>query len=332
HRIKRRLKSEDLDEDIRQELEKRQQMSRIKSQEIGERIKEIDKNLTSSANEFGEVYISIINEHLNIFAPDLKITKLDKRANKFIYYLKVNDVEIRNGSNSISLRRTLSEGEKNALAFSFFLARLSLNQDMSRTIVVFDDPINSFDAKRRNATKNKLVSIARKSLQFFLLSHDIKFVRDFSDALPSNDILNLKISFDGKTSYLRKHDIKTDTLTGLFKDLRILHDYVNSQDSSDVRPIDVARCLRPVLEGIFRIKYFDRFSENMWLGDMLKEIRDCDQSCALSRQKSNYEELTDINDYSAPFHHESPTYMSVEINSGELLSYCRRVIKLIEKI
>lgn len=303
-----------------------------KANEITREIIDIDSRLHDLANEFGEHYISIINEQLEIYAPDLKITKLNKHANKFIYHLAVKGVEIRNDSRSVSLRRTLSEGEKNAIAFCFFLARLDLKDSLNDTIVVFDDPINSLDYKRRNSTKNKLVSIARKSSQFFLLSHDIVFVKDFSTSFPSNDILNLKISNDGKTAFLTEHDILTDTMTGLFRDLHTLHDYMANRDKSSYRPIDVARSLRPILEGILRIKYYQEFHRNMWLGDMLQKIRDCNENEPLYRQKRNYDELTDINGYSASFHHQEPTFITQEINTGELLSYCRRVIKLVEKI
>ena len=302
------------------------------SQNISKRLLEIESELSDLTKKYADNYVTLINEQLAIFAPDLTITKLNKHANKLVYHLKVNDVTIRNDSSSISLKRTLSEGEKNAIAFSFFLARLSLNGSLSETIVVFDDPINSLDSKRRNATKNKLVSIARKSLQFILLSHDISFVKEFSSSFASKDIVNLKISNDGKTSFLTEHNLKLDTMTGFFRDLHVLHDYYENRDRSAYRPIDVARCLRPVLEGMLRIKYYKLFNEKMWLGDMLALIRDCDEAHPLNRQKINYDEMTDINDYSAPFHHEAPTYIQSEINAGELHSYCRRTIAIIEKI
>lgn len=317
---------------IKTEIEQKIQLSLEKAQLYTNRIFEIDKRLHDLANEFGEYYISLINEQLEIYAPDLKITNLNKHANKFIYHLAVKGVEIRNDSTSISLRRTLSEGEKNALAFSFFLARLALKSSLENTIVLFDDPINSLDYKRRNATKNKLVSIARKSSQFFLFSHDIYFVRDFSASFSSSDILNLKISTDGKSAFLTEHNVLTDTMTGLFRDLHTLHDFMEHRDKSSYRPIDVARCLRPILEGILRIKYYKTFSRNMWLGDMLKKIRDCGEDDSLYRQKENYYEMTDINEYSSGFHHQEPTYVTQDINSGELHSYCKRTLAIIEKI
>lgn len=331
-RTRKNLKKGGLDHKQMIILNNKVNVSSKRSSQISKRLKEIELELVNLTKKYGEKYVDLINDQLSIFAPDLHITKLNKHANKLVYNLKVNDVEIRNDSSSISLRRTLSEGEKNAIAFSFFLARISITNSMSETIIVFDDPINSLDSKRRSATKNKLVSIARKSLQFFLLSHDLSFVRDFSDSFASKDILNLKISNDGKTSYLTEHDIKLETMTGFFRDLYVLHDYLDNRDRSAYRPIDVARCLRPVLEGMLRIKYYKLFNDNMWLGDMLKLIRDSEKSNPLYRQKANYEEMTDINDYSAPFHHEAPTFIQTEVNSGELYSYCRRTLLVIENI
>lgn len=94
--------------------------------------------------------------------------------------MKINGAQVRNDSESISLRRTFSEGEKNAIAFSFFLSRLKIKKNLENTIVVFDDPITSFDYKRRNSTKIKLAAIAKRCNQFFLLSHDITCKRPSS--------------------------------------------------------------------------------------------------------------------------------------------------------
>lgn len=126
------------------------------------------------------------------------MTKLNKKGSKFVYYLKISNFDVRYESDSVSLKHTLSEGEKNSLALSFFLARLALKPNLDDYLIVFDDPISSLDYNRRNVTINLLSSYAKKANQFILSSHDLNFIKDFT--LRISDALNLKIIYNGKTS------------------------------------------------------------------------------------------------------------------------------------
>lgn len=303
-----------------------------KSEEINTKIRKIDIDLDKMANEFGENFIEKVNNYLSAFSPNLKMTKLYKKANKFIYNLEIEGIDIRNSEDTISLKRTLSEGEKNSIAISFFLANLSLTEDWSKTIVVFDDPINSMDHKRRHTTKINLVRIAKKSRQFFLLSHDIDFVAEFSDYFNSNEIINLKIMNNGSTAYLTRHNIKQDTLKGVFKDLMVLSDYVCNGNKSKYEPRQIIRCIRPVLETILKFKYYGIIGQDKWLGDILSMIRNATESEPLYLQKSNYDEIDELNDYTSSYHHGDSFNEDIPINDGELKNYCKRTLSLLQNI
>lgn len=308
--------------------------SRKYAKNLTARINEIDNELDRLSLEFGSRYIDEININLRAFAPGLEITQLNKKATRFVYHLKINGVQVRNDSESISLKRTLSEGDKNAIAFSFFMSRLKIKGNLENTIIVFDDPITSLDYKRRNVTKTKLANIAQRCKQFFLLSHDIQFVKDFKDYLQKYNqyVLNLKIQFDGKTAYLSQHDIHKDTLRGIFKDMTVIHDYVNNADRSSFLPRDVIRCIRPVLEGFLKIKYFGIIDNNKWLGDILGMIREATEDNPLHKQKANYEELCELNDYTSEYHHGDSPYTENDIVLEELRQYCKRTIDLIYRM
>ena len=114
------------------------------------------------------VYFTLpkINDYLRFFSTNLQLTKLNKKGSKFVYYLKISNFDVRSESDSVSLKHTLSEGEKNSLALSFFLARLALKPNLDNYLIVFDDPISSLDYNRRNVTINLLSSYARKANQF----------------------------------------------------------------------------------------------------------------------------------------------------------------------
>ena len=73
-------------------------------------------------------------------------------GHQLVYYINVNGIEVRSDVSNIPLKHTLSEGDKSSLSLSFFLARLDLLPHLENRIVVFDDPISSFDTRRRMMT------------------------------------------------------------------------------------------------------------------------------------------------------------------------------------
>lgn len=95
--------------------------------------------------------------------------------------------------------KNLSEGEKTAIAFAYFIARLAeKGTDISKTIVVIDDPISSLDANHLFNT----VALIRTTLgdchQLFMSTHNFEFfnlLRDWlsdlekpSKTLPHKDL------------------------------------------------------------------------------------------------------------------------------------------------
>ena len=77
-----------------------------------------------------------------------------------------------------------------------------------------------------------LSRIASRAKQFFLLSHDIHFVKDFYDN--NQDCLNLKIVYKNESSVFIKHDIDIETMTGIYKDIYILKKYLSDGASTDL--------------------------------------------------------------------------------------------------
>jgi wobble nucleotide-excising tRNase len=298
--------------------------------DLKEEIDKAEKQLFNYAEDFGKTYLAKINEFLRYFNPNIQLTKLNKKGTNFVYYLKINNHEVRSDSETISLKHTLSEGDKSSLALSFFLARISLKTDLSQKFVVFDDPISSFDYNRRHVTINLLNTISKKVNQFLLLSHDLNFVKDFSEKV--NDCLNLKIVNNGKSSVIINHNIKYETLTGIYKDLTVVDNYIKNGESSEFDKREVIRCIRPIIEGFFRIKFFNYLDDSAWLGDIISEIRNCENDGLFYKYKINLEDLIDINDYSKIYHHSNPNYLEVPINAEELTNYSKRTLELLRSI
>ena len=300
------------------------------SKEIGKKIKELEEKQSKEAEEFGQKYLYSINNYLLRLGTDLQITKLNKKATKFVYYIKIGSHDIRSDSTSKSLRHTLSEGEKNCLAFAFFLARLELRDDIEQRSIVFDDPISSLDNNRRGATLNMLTRLAKTCKQFVLLSHDMKFIKDFKSKIVETQVLKIVKTKD--SSQIIPFDIERATLTGIFKDIMVLKEFADKGELSNHKPRDVVRCIRPVLEGFIRLKYYLHIDEGEWLGDFIKKIKDSKEGDAFYKQQKNLVDIEDLNDYSKTYHHANPNCLEEPIVSSELQGYCKLLFKVIEKI
>ena len=307
------------------------QHSKDRSKEINDKIPKLDRRLIDIAEDLGSKYLDKINSYLRLFNPNLQIVKLNKKGAHFIYHLSISAQLVRSDSKSVSLRNTLSEGDKSSLSLSFFLARLDLLEDLDKRVVIFDDPISSFDSGRRNVTVNLLKKIAKESKQFILLSHDLNFIKNFNDKF-DDEVNNLKIQSNGISSIIVKQDIEKETMTGIFKDITVLHEFLEQGAGTFSEKREVIRCIRPTIEGLFRIKYFNSIKSTEWLGDFLSKIGNAEEGDQFYSLKPLYDELSDINDYSKEFHHSNPNYLEVPINDEELRNYVRRTIDIVKQI
>lgn len=284
-----------------------------------------------------DLYISNINRYLSSFSNDLKIIDhkivfpTGSNEIRLVYGIKINNHEIhfteRESATSPSLKYYLSEGDKNALALSFFLAKMDIVPKPEEYIVVIDDPFTSFDTHRKQTTITQLVRIANKVGQLFILTHDLHFANDFCNALYNDTPLKLQIARKGNSYIIQKYDFKSALLTGLSKDIKTLNDFLRQGDDVSLR--DVVRCIRPCIEGVFRLKYFSLVDEGQWLGDFIKMIKEADKESPLYRLKIYIPQIEELNDYSKIYHHSNPNYMDVMIDPIELSIQAKNTINLL---
>lgn len=315
-------KKEELDNEINKHI--------IKKERISYKINKLESELTSNIKKIGKTYIEKANSYLNSFNPNLKLKDVNKKGQQLVYYISINGFDVRSDISNVPLKHTLSEGDKSSLSLSFFLAKLDLLPNIQNRIIVFDDPITSFDTRRRIMTISLLSRIANKSSQFFLLSHDLNFIKEFSTRHTNST--NLKIIWQNNTSVFVKHDIKLETMTGISKDIYTLQNYINNGAITDIEKREVIRCIRPILEGILRLKYFNIFNDKEWLGNFLNHIKESEEGSVLYHLNEYLEELTDINDYCKQYHHSNPKYMEVPIYDDELLQFVRKTLDIIAYI
>lgn len=64
-----------------------------------------------------------------------------------------------------------------------------------------------------------------------------------------------------------------------------MYNFLEFGETSEFDQREVARCISPSIEGMFRLKYFSIFKSDDWLGDMLKAIRDSKENDPLNKLK-----------------------------------------------
>lgn len=116
-----------------------------------------------------------------------QIDRAAKGASRFMslveFLLRGSDIKIESrGESMFQLMRgtavadKLSEGEKTAIAFAYFITSLEgEGEDITKTIVYVDDPISSLDSNHVYAVYALITEHLHKALQLFVSTHNSEF-------------------------------------------------------------------------------------------------------------------------------------------------------------
>jgi wobble nucleotide-excising tRNase len=293
------------------------------------------KKLDSYAESVLPEYEKSINKHLGNFGAGFKLcnagTKYTGGKPSADYQLSINDTPVSLGDTKSAptnpcFRNTLSAGDKSTLAFALFIARLERDAGLPDAIIVFDDPVSSLDANRRQCTQHEISELAKKANQVIVLSHDPHFLLSIWGEEKQLPLKTLQIARKGQESSLEEWDIEIATRDAYLCDYFCLDEYLAKGTSTDLRA--VARCIRPLLEGNLRLRFPKSFKRDEWLGDFIKKIRDAGSKDTLGLLKPKLPELEAINDYSKKYYHDqNPNGWATEpINDAALQAYSKRAM------
>ncbi len=283
-----------------------------------------------------EKYRTTINDYLMKFGAEFEIveTKTSLQGGKpsATYMLRINNITVPLGTvetvGEPCFRTILSDGDKNSLAFAFFMAQLKLDPDIATKTLIIDDPITSLDIHRKNRTFQEIREIVGLVKQTIILSHDAHFLKLFWEKIPNAK--TFQIIRDEGQSILREWDIQQHTLPSYLQDCSRLENYLSGIDH-DLR--GVARCIRPVLEGYLRSRFPKYFGAREWLGDFIKKINSATPGSGLEKMQPHYSELIAICEYSNQFHHQQNLQVdNAEISETELKSYVNMTLSFIDGI
>lgn len=282
-------------------------------------------------------YQTTINMYLQRFGTDFSIVETAEhfygQNPRIDYRISINGVAVDltpadSTTAAPSFRNTLSSGDRTTLSLAFFLARLDADSELARKVIVFDDPLSSLDRHRRAQTRQEILRLAGSAEQVIVFSHDPYFLRLVWDGCDRGAVTTLAITRVGNDSSIVTWDVEQETRGEYFDHYFAMAEYLEHGLRGNLR--NVARCIRPLLEGNLRIRFPGEFGANYSLGDMIHDVEHAPSGGRLSALNEVLSELRDIHEYSKRYHHGPDRNADQEsISDNELRVYVERTLNVI---
>lgn len=282
-----------------------------------------------------------INGWLNRFGAPFSIERLttsyaggDPRGH---YAINVRGATVNVGPGNggeLSFHAALSEGDKRTLAFAFFLAKLFADPNRNHATIVLDDVFTSLDHHRRHNTADAAVKIAQECSQVIVLGHDAHFLRDLRKRVKRKNVgetLELCLYRDANDySFLTSLDLDEFCASDYYKNYVLIEQYL----AGEVLPeklLDVAKALRPLVEGHMHKSFPKKFKDGQTVGEMLGIVKGASGNNSLKALQPLHADLSTFNDFAAAYHHDtSGGHPRVDINDAELRQFAQAALSFIQ--
>lgn len=264
------------------------------------------------------------NKSLHKFLGRSELT-LRFNAEKKGYEILRNDSDLVEGN--------LSEGEKTAIGFVYFITKLKENDNkMEETVVVVDDPVSSFDSNHLFHAYSFLRSNCDTAKQLFVFTHNFtyfKLIRDWFEGInrnrrrknPPKDPNALFYTIEASTTIPRNSTYKdADASLANYNSeyhyiFSRLHAYINSPVLSREEAFLTANLARKLLESFFSFKFPKYRSDIAQLMD--RGLKGCEVTDEVTKERI----YRFINKYS-----HSVVIEVDEESSENLVGECQNVI------
>ena len=283
-------------------------------------------------------YENRINKYLDSFNAGFRIDETQHAYPGGVatssYRLVINSIAVDVGDaktpqDRASFKNTLSAGDRTTLALAFFLAHLERDPAKTQKIVVLDDPFTSQDAFRRRQTVHEIKKVGAECAQVIVLSHDVTFLKQVWEKAPASERTALLIN-DARSlgSKILPMDIDRACQGRVASEIDDLMTY---ETTGAGKPLDLIKKMRVVLETHCRTTYMAYFEATDWLGDIVRKIREGGDD---HPAKALYDELDQINDYTASYHHGEDVADATpeDIDPDELTGFVRRTLKIVNAL
>lgn len=228
----------------------------------------------------------------------------------------------------------LSDADKRTLAFAFFIAKLKTDSGLSGKIVILDDPVSSLDRNRRYVTKGLLCDLATQCRQLIVLSHDAHFIRELHDKLgrlkptPIVPSLHMIKGVQAGYSAFSACDLEELCSSDYYRHYKMLGDYVEGSASTSSR--DVAKAIRPTLEGYYHRRFPRRIPRGTLLNQIIGLVRQAAPPDPLANLGPIIGQLAQIHDYASQVLHDTDSTLEIGApNEAELRNFAKQALDLI---
>lgn len=275
-------------------------------------------------------YQQAINAYLVRFNAGFRLGAIQSTNNRAgsscTYNVLINNAAVPLTSNAgPSFRNTLSAGDRNALALSFFFASLDQDPQLAQKIVVIDDPMTSLDEHRSLTTVQEIRRLANRVTQVIVLSHSKSFLCALWEGANSADRSAIRVLRTAVGSTLAPWDVRQDCITEHDKRHELVTRYLQAADPAEERA--VATALRYILEAFARVAYPATFQPGSLLGPFIGICEQRVNTPAQILDQADITELRELLDYANLFHHDSnPAWATQAINDLALMQFARRTL------
>ena len=253
------------------------------------------------------------------------------------YVINVRGAKVNVGpgaAGELSFLTALSEGDKRTLAFAFFLARLFADPNRAHASVVLDDVFTSLDHHRRHNTVEAAVKMVEECAQVIVLGHDAHFLRELRRRVRRKNVgmtQELCLHRDANNySVLSNFDLDEFCASDYYKNYVLTETFLAGGVRQE-KLLDVAKALRPLVEGHLHKSFPGRFKDGQTVGQMLDIVKNATSPNPLVALQPLHPALCDFNEFAAAYHHDtSGGHPRADINDAELRQYAQAALSFIQ--
>ncbi len=213
-------------------------------------ISTLETELAQNQTLYLTTYFSKINELFNKFGSRNFTLEMitNSRGHSPIYFLDVKFHQKKIGDDE--LKSVFSESDRRALALAVFWAKIDLKtpDDKSKTIVILDDPITSFDDNRIINSINLFKESLNLLSQIIVLTHYSNFIKSFCERVKTQQlsIKFFKITKNAQTSFLENQNENEFIDSEYEKIFSKIYAFINREHNNCIKSD-----LRPFLESLY---------------------------------------------------------------------------------
>jgi wobble nucleotide-excising tRNase len=315
----------------------------VKWKEINTKLQQQQK---SASNLLFQQYGQKTNDYLhNVFMTPFQIVNVKdggfrggSRRPNLDYTLTFNGTDILQdeGMQNTSFKNVLSEGDKNTIAFSFFLAKLTSDPDFANKIVVFDDPLTSLDQNRRHATIDQLMMLHSRCKQVIVLSHNLHFLIDLNSRyeVRKQDKKVLMILKGANNATLEPFELKREWMDKFKRGVMSMEDFVNHPHPN--KQEEAVNAIRLTLELMLKLKCCTYLTdEGTTFGEVIAELEHKPCAFVNPNKAEVIAKLKNLNSISWRTHHatieERAVYREVTLTMTEAVNYTRQALQMLQR-